>query len=252
MVTQLVVAVLGISFLVGALAARLWKKDSPQWRIFIVFYNFLPAIVSILLVRVLEGSWSLGDFSFKKFEPLYLILGFVIPVFFYAISLAVQTWASTYKFKANIEWKKILPLIPLSIVLLIVLVCGEEIGWRGFLQTPLVETYGLVGGIVLLGLIWGIWHAPIALRGHNLSSHFWAEAFVLYPYVCVCYSFPLAFLTIKSGSILPALIFHATNNTLGSFSSEMVEKTNPKREVLLHLVTGTLLVVPFVLLLLGD
>ncbi|MBL8061835.1 MAG: hypothetical protein JNK32_02365, partial [Anaerolineales bacterium] len=97
-----------------------------------------------------------------------------------------------------------------------------------------------------------IWHAPIALRGHNLSAHFWAEAFVLYPYVCVCYSFPLAFLTIKSGSILPALIFHATNNTLGSFGSEMVEKTNPKREVLLHLVTGTLLVVPFALLLLGD
>jgi hypothetical protein len=65
----LVVAVLGISFLVGALAARLWKEDSPQWRIFIVFYNFLPAIISILLVRLLEGSWSLGDFSFKNFDP---------------------------------------------------------------------------------------------------------------------------------------------------------------------------------------
>jgi membrane protease YdiL (CAAX protease family) len=243
MLTQLVVAILGISFLVGALAARLWKKDSSQWRIFIVFYSFLPAIVSILLFRVLEGYWSLGDFSFKNSEPLYLILGFVIPVFFYAISLAIQSEHRMEKDPA---------LIPLSIVLLIVLVSGEEIGWRGFLQTPLVETYGLVEGIVLLGLIWGIWHAPIALRGHNLSSHFWAEAFVLYPYVCVCYSFPLAFLTIKSGSILPALIFHATNNTLGSFGSEMVEKTDPKREVLLHLVTGTLLVVPFALLLLGD
>ncbi len=249
MLAWLIVAILGISFLIGALAARLWKKDSPQWRIFIVFYSFLPAIVSILLVRVLQGSWSLGDFSFKKFDPAYLILGFVIPVVFYAISLMVQTWGSAYKFKANIEWKKILPLIPVSILLLIVLVCGEEIGWRGFLQTPLVDTYGLIGGIVLLGLIWGIWHAPIALRGHNLSSHFWAEAFVLYPYVCVCYSFPLAFLTIESGSLLPALIFHATNNTLGSFSTEMIERANPKREVLLHLVTGTLLVIPFAFLL---
>jgi membrane protease YdiL (CAAX protease family) len=252
MLTQLVVAVLGISFLVGALAARLWKKDSSQWRIFIVFYSFLPAIVSILLFRVLEGYWSLGDFSFTKIEPVYLILGFVIPVFFYAISLAVQIWASTYKFKANIEWKKILPLIPLSIVLLIVLVSGEEIGWRGFLQTPLVETYGLVGGIVLLGLIWGIWHAPIALRGHNLSSHFWAEAFVLYPYVCICYSFPLAYLTIESGSIWPALIFHATNNTLGSIGSEVVEKINTTREALIQLLMGTLLLIPFALLLLGD
>lgn len=251
MLAWLIIAVLGISFLIGALATRLWKKDSPQWRIFVVIYSFLPAIISMLLVRALEGSWSLGDFSFTKVEPMYLVLGFVIPVVFYAISLAVQTRASAYKFHANIQWKKILPLIPVSVILLTVLVCGEEIGWRGFLQTPLVETYGLVGGIVLLGLIWGIWHAPIALRGHNLSSHFWAEAFVLYPYVCVCYSFPLAFLTIESGSILPALIFHATNNTLGSFSTEMVERKDTKREVLLHLGTGTLLIVPFALLLFG-
>ena len=249
MLIQLIAAILGISFLIGFLAMYLWKKDSPQWKIFPGFYTFLPALISVLLVLVLENRWSLGDFSITAFDPFYLALGFVIPVIFYAINLTVHLWGASYRLRSNIEWKKILPAIPLSILVLIVFVAGEEIGWRGFLQTPLIETFGTVAGLILLGAIWGIWHAPIALRGHNLSSHFWAEAFVLYPYVCVCYAFPLAFLTIQSGSILPALIFHATNNTLGSIGTEVMEKTNPKREILLHLLTGPLLIIPFAILL---
>jgi hypothetical protein len=69
MLTELVVAVLGISFLVGALAARLWKKDSPQWRIFIVFYSFLPAIVSILLVRFTKATGAWVIFRSRSLNP---------------------------------------------------------------------------------------------------------------------------------------------------------------------------------------
>lgn len=249
MLTQLIVAVLGISFLIGATAMLLWKKDSPQWKAFPIFYNFLPAVTSILLFFFMSRRWSLGDFSFHKLDPSYLLLAFAIPIIFYGFNLVIHARAGSFKFKPNIEWKKILPGIPFVLLFLIIMVSGEEVGWRGFLQTPLIERFGSVGGIVLLGLIWGIWHAPIALRGHNLNSHFWAEAFVLYPFMCVCYSFPLAYLTVQSGSIWPALVFHATNNTLGSFGSELVEKANTKREVLLHLVTGTLLLLPFAFLL---
>lgn len=249
MLPQLIFAVLGISFLIGFGAMLLWKKDSPQWKALPGFYTFLPAILSILTVYFITRKWSFGDFSYVKFDPLYLVLGLLIPFAFYALNLFVLTRASVYKLKPNIPWKKILPGIPLTILVLILFVAGEEIGWRGFLQTPLVDQFGTVVGVILLGLIWGIWHAPIALRGHNLDAHFWAEAFVLYPFVCVCYSFPLAFLTIQSGSIWPALIFHATNNTLGSVGHEWIEKQNPRREILLMLATGLLLAIPFAILL---
>jgi len=245
MATELAAAVLGISFLVGFLAMLLWKKDSPQWKIFPGFYTFLPAIIAVLLVFFRSKHWSFGDFSFTKLDLRYMLLGFAIPVILYAINLTIMTRALSYKFKPGIQWKKILPGIPLGILVLIIFVAGEEIGWRGFLQTALIEKYGTLAGVILLGVIWGIWHAPIALRGHNLNSHFWAEAFVLYPYTCVCYSFPLAFLTIQSGSIWPALIFHATNNMLGSIGTEIVEKQDTRREILLLMATGTLLIIPF-------
>lgn len=175
MLTELVAAVLGISFLIGFLAMLLWKKDSPQWKIFPGFYTFFPAVIAILLVFFRNKRLSFGDFSFTRLDPRYMILGFVIPVILYAINLAIMTQVFSYKLKPGIQWKKILPGIPLGILVLIIFVAGEEIGWRGFLQTPLIEKYGNLVGIILLGIIWGIWHAPVALRGHNLNSHFWQK-----------------------------------------------------------------------------
>lgn len=62
MLTQLVVAILGISFLIGYIAKRLWKKDSTQWKIFPGFYTFFPSVISILVVLAAQKRWSFGDF----------------------------------------------------------------------------------------------------------------------------------------------------------------------------------------------
>jgi membrane protease YdiL (CAAX protease family) len=43
-------------------------------------------------------------------------------------------------------------------------VFGEEYGWRGFLQSELTKL-GNLKGVLLVGLIWGIWHFPVILRG---------------------------------------------------------------------------------------
>lgn len=245
MLNELVLSVLGISFLLGFLSMFLWKKDSPQWKLFLFFYTFFPALICIAVFFICKNTWSLGDFSFVKFDLLYVALSFLIPVMLHTIHLLLQVKSSSYVFKGGANWKKILPIVLINSVVLILFVSGEEIGWRGFIQNQAIERYGSVVGILLLGVVWGIWHAPVALRGYNLSAHFWVEAFVLYPFMCICYSFPLAFLTLQSGSIWPALFFHATNNALGSIGIQFVEKKKPKMDILLQMITGTVLLVPF-------
>lgn len=42
---------------------------------------------------------------------------------------------------------------------------GEEVGWRGFLQSVFERQRGVVGSSLAVGVIWGLWHVPAAHRG---------------------------------------------------------------------------------------
>lgn len=46
---------------------------------------------------------------------------------------------------------------------------GEEIGWRGYMLTRLVDS-GIKAPILISGLIWGLWHAPLILSGQYASG----------------------------------------------------------------------------------
>ncbi|MFB7476935.1 CPBP family intramembrane glutamic endopeptidase [Kitasatospora sp. NPDC056184] len=52
---------------------------------------------------------------------------------------------------------------PFALVLLAQLVgaCGEEIGWRCFLQPLLRTRLGPVAASVVVGLLWGVWHVQV-------------------------------------------------------------------------------------------
>ena len=43
---------------------------------------------------------------------------------------------------------------------------GEELGWRGFLL-PRLLPLGQWRAILLSSAVWGVWHAPAILQGHN-------------------------------------------------------------------------------------
>ena len=43
---------------------------------------------------------------------------------------------------------------------------GEKFGWRAYLLPNLVE-YGKCKALLLSSLIWGVWHWPVVLMGHN-------------------------------------------------------------------------------------
>ena len=47
---------------------------------------------------------------------------------------------------------------------------GEELGWRGFLLPRLLEI-GKWRAVLLSSLIWGLWHAPVILQGHNYPQN---------------------------------------------------------------------------------
>jgi membrane protease YdiL (CAAX protease family) len=81
---------------------------------------------------------------------------------------------------------------------------GEELGWRGFLWDRL-RPYGLKGK-VLLGIIWGLWHAPIIALGFNFPMH--RRLGILFMvFLTISLTFPLTGLRDRSRTVYCSSVF---------------------------------------------
>jgi len=52
----------------------------------------------------------------------------------------------------------------------VIFALGEELGWRGYLLPQLLPM-GQWKAVLLSGLIWGVWHAPVIVQGHNYPGY---------------------------------------------------------------------------------
>ncbi|MBP3284571.1 MAG: CPBP family intramembrane metalloprotease [Clostridia bacterium] len=94
---------------------------------------------------------------------------------------------------------------------------GEEAGWRAFLQSALAKRFSLRKSILLTGLIWGLWHAPIIAMGHNYSFNYvgypWLGIFAMCVF-CIVVGIFLSYITIKTDSVWPAALAHGALNAI--------------------------------------
>ena len=63
----------------------------------------------------------------------------------------------------------------------------------------------------LIGLVWGVWHAPLILQGHNYPQHPVAGCLMMVAF-CVLYAPLFSYVRIRSGSVIAAAIMHGTLN----------------------------------------
>lgn len=91
---------------------------------------------------------------------------------------------------------------------------GEELGWRGLLFGEFMPL-GFWKSQALIGLIWGVWHAPIILRGHNYPHHPVPGVFMMCLF-CLFLSPIIGYIRLKSKSVLAAALMHGSlNGTAG-------------------------------------
>ncbi|GAB4404426.1 MAG: CPBP family intramembrane metalloprotease [Bacteroidia bacterium] len=102
---------------------------------------------------------------------------------------------------------------------------GEELGWRGLL---LAETgpLGFWRSNLLIGIVWGLWHAPMIVMGHNYPGYpLWGVAMMVL--FCTALSFPMAYLTRRAGSILAPSFFHGIYNASAGATALFVHEAHP-------------------------
>ncbi|WGK63888.1 CPBP family intramembrane glutamic endopeptidase [Croceiramulus getboli] len=88
---------------------------------------------------------------------------------------------------------------------------GEEYGWRGYLQKEWAPEANL-NGFIWIGVVWGLWHLPAILQGHNYPEYPVLGGFVFMPLLCTLFSICFGVAYHQRKVIWVAVVFHASLN----------------------------------------
>ena len=200
------------------------------------FYMGAPAIGNVLTRLITREGWK--DVSlranFKK-GWRYWLAGWFLPVVMTIPGAAVFFVLFPRYFDASLPYvKQLMAAAPatsgmspwtLAILQLVqgVLIApivnsiatfGEEFGWRAYLLPKLMPLGGRKA-MLLIGVIWGVWHWPVILMGYEYGFKYpgypWAGP-LLFIWVTFGLGIFLGWLTLRSKSIWPAVIGHAAIN----------------------------------------
>jgi len=97
---------------------------------------------------------------------------------------------------------------------------GEELGWRGLLQRKL-GSIGFWKSSILIGAIWGIWHAPLILKGHNYPQHPLLGVFMMTVW-CMLLAPIFSFVRLKAKSVIAAAVIHGSLNATAGLAIVVV------------------------------
>lgn len=227
----------------------LWLGDglrSPWMVLCAAVMMYTPTLAAVVSAKVVErqpkvlldlGIWPVASWR-RLLTSIAIAFGVVLAVVLgalvtsalagtYAFDLRTFRGASEYfaaQFAAVGKAGQTLPLpiwvlvvvdlaaLPLNSVISSLLALGEEIGWRGFLYPRLRAKLGDTFAVVAVGVIWGVWHAPLLLLGYNYPSLAPGWRLVWMSVFCIELTAVLAWVRQRSRSVWPAAIGHGTVN----------------------------------------
>ena len=125
---------------------------------------------------------------------------------------------------------------------------GEEWGWRGYLLPKMRNLLPTVPMLLITGIIWGLWHAPLTIIGHNYGLGYWGFPFTgiaMMCVFCIVVGIFLSYITLKTNSCIPAILAHGAINGIAAIGIYFTyDGGNP---FIGPAPTGIIGIIPFVL-----
>lgn len=178
---------------------------------------------------------------------LYLILYFGRTIIGYAIDGEMQAMIEIVQ--NPLTWLTLASL-PFNFFLVIAPFLGEEYGWRYYLQPVFQKKFGMVRGILLLGVIWGFWHLPINIFYYT-SPSVGMISVAGQLVTCITLGVFYGWAYLKTDNIWSVVILHFVNNNLvpvitGNYSADVLQNQEITwGAVLFSLVINTVLFMGF-------
>lgn len=216
---------------------------SPGTSALLVTYMFVPMIMAIVVHKLIYKEPLKGSLGISFKLNRWFVVAWLLPPAIAFLTLGVSLLMPGVQFAPGMEGMferfqgvltpeqveqmrqaQGLPIHPIwlglfegllaGVTINAVFAFGEELGWRGLLQREL-GPLGFLKYCVVIGVIWGLWHAPIILQGYNYPQHPVAGVLMMTVFTLLLTPI-LCYLRLKAKSVIAAAIAHGTiNGTLG-------------------------------------
>jgi uncharacterized protein len=248
-------------------------KEMPWSLMLGVVYMFFPATVAIVVQKLIYHAPVKGPLRIYFRPSRWFLIAWLLPPVIALATLGISLLLPEVAFSPEMEGMverfkglltpdqvaemqrqaKTLPIHPFWLALLQGLVAGatinavaafgEELGWRGFLQRELAGL-GFWRASMVIGVIWGLWHTPLIVKGLNYPEHPWSGVLMMTG-MTVLLSPLLGYLTLRANSVIAAAIFHGTLNATAGLAILVVKGGD-------DLILGITGLAGFVVLLLAN
>ncbi len=235
------------------------------------FYMWGPALAHILTRLVTREGWQNAQLrGGLRRGWIYWVLAWVLPAVLTILGAALYfyLYPAYYDAGGSLLRQQILavtgndlqiPLMAFAVsqtiqavllapILNAIPTFGEEFGWRGYLQPKLMPLGGRKA-VLLVGVIWGVWHWPVIAMGYNYGFDYagfpWLGLLGMV-WFCIVLGVIIGWLALRGGSVWPAVIAHGAVNGIAGIGGLFIAGT--PNLLLGPTPVGVIALIPFTIL----
>lgn len=218
--------------------------NTTSYIIFASIYMFFPTITIVIVMIICKQKENFSKLGLKLGFVSYYFIGILMCIAFVFIAILIALAFPGVEYDRYLETLQqygelpeslaslpdpariyILITLPNAIIIgttfNMVFAFGEELGWRGFMINELYNKrkMGFWKTSIIIGIIWGFWHAPLILfMGHNYPNYPIEGVFMMVGF-CTLTSIMLTFLRLKSETVFVPAVFHGVLNAIAGYSA---------------------------------
>ncbi|MFW6197172.1 MAG: type II CAAX prenyl endopeptidase Rce1 family protein [Thermoplasmatota archaeon] len=195
--------------------------DTLYGSILVLLFMWGPAISGFLVLLFwTEGSFFLHfkkyfGFSNAKFNKKWTLMAWLAPLVILFIMLGVGLLLPDISFSGGMQEfsMSIIQMLIAGLTINALAAFGEEFGWRAILLDE-VSSLGFWKASIMIGIIWGVWHAPLILWGYYFPGNTALGLLVMLAFA-VTFAHVFTYFTARSKNVIASSFLHGSFNSLG-------------------------------------
>lgn len=154
--------------------------------------------------KFLKGMGICALFLVLRTAAIFILMGLEGP----------KTWSEYLAYwQTYVPWANFALLIP-NFFLCFLPFFGEEYGWRYYLTPVLQQRFGKRKGVLLLGVLWGLWHLPLNLFFYSPETSLQSIAAQIIACVTLGIFFTYGYEVCGRNIWVPVLLHYLNNNMI--------------------------------------